>query len=232
VLLFCAGLIGTAKAASRSPDELAQIAHDAMQNNGFYAPLKRELFAEDFVFRGPVVGPLCMADYAGTLEVFKVYKAFPDVKIDQSEWTQDPHDPLRYWGIMRVSGTHTGDLNLHDTVVKPTGKRMVVGPQANSITFDEHGKVKYLTSGYVTDYHDTEGQTGEYGLVFAILKSIGIPIPGMFSLAAVHCAAYAVFRNSTRSFLLCSAPPVATACMLAAYNSLACNSYNSFWIWA
>jgi hypothetical protein len=122
-----------------------------------------------------------MADYAGTLEVFKVYKAFPDIKIDQSEWTQDPHDPLRYWGIMRVSGTHTGDLNLHSTVVTPTGKRMIVGPQANSITFDEQGKVKYLPSGYVTDYHDSEGQTGEYGLVFAILKSIGVPIPGTFS---------------------------------------------------
>jgi hypothetical protein len=53
----CTGLISSAKAASRSSDELAQIAHDAMQNNGFYAPLKQALFAEDFCVPRPCRRP-------------------------------------------------------------------------------------------------------------------------------------------------------------------------------
>lgn len=42
---------------------------------GFYAPISqstRELMSDDFVFMGPVVGPLNTQDYLGTLGVFKI----------------------------------------------------------------------------------------------------------------------------------------------------------------
>ena len=55
-----------------------------MANEGFYAPVKRSLMADDFVFMGPVVGPLNTIDYLGTLGVFKVYDAFPDLKVSSS----------------------------------------------------------------------------------------------------------------------------------------------------
>ena len=34
-----------------------------LEGNGLYAPPRPELLAEDFVFRAPVVGPLCKTDY-------------------------------------------------------------------------------------------------------------------------------------------------------------------------
>ena len=45
----------------------AALAAEWIANEGFYSPVKRELMSEDFVFMGPIVGPLNAQDYLGTL---------------------------------------------------------------------------------------------------------------------------------------------------------------------
>lgn len=108
----------------------AALAARWVQNEGFYQQADTKMMAEDFVFMGPVVGPLNAADYLGTLGVFKVYDAFPDISVSCSEFTQDPSEPNRFWGVIRVRGTHTAPLNLGSAKIPATGKQMVVGPQA------------------------------------------------------------------------------------------------------
>ena len=99
----------------------AALAAEWISNEGFYSPVKREMMADDFVFMGPVVGPLNAVDYLGTLGVFRVYDAFPDVQVDMAPFTQDPHDDKRFWSVIRVTGTHTGALDLGDAKIQESG---------------------------------------------------------------------------------------------------------------
>ena len=153
----------------------AALAAEWIKNEGFYSPVKREMMADDFVFMGPVVGPLNTQDYLGTLGVFKIYEAFPDVKVDVASFTQDPDDADRFWSIIRVTGTHTGTLNVGSAQIPATGKKMVVGPQVVSVTFNAANKVTRMTGGYIADVRD--GETGDAGAMFAVMRSVGLPTP-------------------------------------------------------
>lgn len=173
--LFRPTAVAVGGVPSLTEESLADRAREFVLNEGFYSKAKEELMAEDFVFFGPVVGPLNKKDYLGTLGVFKIYDAFPDLKVSASKFVQDPADVRRFWGIIRVEGTHTSDLNMGSMKVAPTGKRMVVGPQSVSVSFNDEGLVTKLTGGYVVDYRD--GETGAAGAMFAVGKSVGAPMP-------------------------------------------------------
>ena len=58
------------------------------------------------------MGPLNSVDYLGTLGVFKIYDAFSDLSVKAAPFTQDPGNPDRFWSVIRVTGTHTGDLDV------------------------------------------------------------------------------------------------------------------------
>ena len=53
--------------------------------------------------------------------------------------------------------------------VPPTGKKMVVGPQAYSVTFDANDKVTRQTGGYIADVRD--GATGDAGAMWAVARA-------------------------------------------------------------
>lgn len=176
-----AGLVTSRRGAvsmvegSTSTQRRASLAHAFIKNEGFYGRPRPELMADDFVFMGPIVGPLNKLDYLGTVGTFKVYDAFPDVQVDVAPFTQDPGEPDRYWSVIRVSGTHTGELDLGSASIPATGKTMVVGPQAVSVTFDASDKVSRLTGGYIADARD--GASGREGAMFAVMKAVGVPTP-------------------------------------------------------
>lgn len=151
------------------------LAEEWVKAEGFYSPCRTEMMAPDFVFMGPIVGPLNARDYLGTLNVFKVYDAFPDISVETAPFSQDPADPNRFWSIIRVSGTHTGPLNVGTSVIPATGKQMRVGPQAVSVTFDDDDRVSRMTGGYIADVRD--GSTGDAGAMFAVMRSVGLPTP-------------------------------------------------------
>lgn len=153
----------------------AAIAAEFMQNNGFHGPVRHDLIADDFVFMGPTIGPLNKRDYIGTLGIFKVYEAFPDIKLNAATFTQDPKNPDRFWSFIRVTGTHYCTLDLGSKKYDPTYLGLRGGPEAVSVTFDEDDKIKTFTAGYVTDAR--EGKTGMAGAMFAILTSIGASTP-------------------------------------------------------
>ncbi|KAG5184241.1 hypothetical protein JKP88DRAFT_181384, partial [Tribonema minus] len=130
----------------------------------------------DCVFKGPIVGPLNKVDYCNTQAMFRIYRAFPDLEMEFSEFTVDPIEPMRYWGIMRVQGTQTGALNLGGLKVPANGNKMVVGPQSCSVTFNEKKEVIEFTGGYVVD--SVASPLGSLGFAFAVLKNAGIRPPG------------------------------------------------------
>ena len=80
--------------------------------SGFYTPPREELFSDEFIFRGPAIGPLNRADYLQILGTFGIYTAFPDIKPNAFGFTVDPEDPSRVWFLVRNSGTNTGPLGL------------------------------------------------------------------------------------------------------------------------
>jgi hypothetical protein len=146
-----------------------------IDGNGFYAPPKPELLADDFVFRAPVVGPLCKADYIATMTLFKLWEALPDIKANDYGWVVDPSSPMTVRCFVRNTGTHAGPLDVGSVVLPPSGKRYEGSTESISITLNGDGKVRALTAGYVVDRF--AGNGGGLGAVAGILVAIGLPVP-------------------------------------------------------
>ena len=140
---------------------------------------REELFSDEFIFRGPAIGPLNRADYLQILGTFGIYTAFPDIKPNAFGFTVDPEDPSRVWFLVRNSGTNTGPLGLGLGLSWPASGNAVEGaPETFSIKFDADGRVKLLTVGYVADRF--EGNTGGSGAALGLMKVAGL-VPLGFS---------------------------------------------------
>ena len=147
--------------------------------SGFYSPHVSDRYAHDFVFRGPIVGPLNKVDYLSTMDTFKIYNAFPDISPNAFGFTIDPLDARRVWFFVRNTGTNTGPFGLGFGIEAPASGNAVVGvPEAFSITFDDTDRVRHLTVGYVADRFEQGSNTGGQGAAFGLLGIVGVPLPG------------------------------------------------------
>jgi hypothetical protein len=158
---------------------LIQIANEYIYTkSGFYSPHDPDSFSNEFIFRGPYIGPLNKADYLATMDTFGIYKAIPDINPNAFGFSIDPLDPNRVWFMVRNTGTFTGEPGLgfgNEVYVPPNGKSIQGCPETFSITFDDQQKVKHLTVGYVADRF--QGNTNGKGAAVGIFNSIGIPFP-------------------------------------------------------
>lgn len=157
---------------------LIEKAKDFVDNqSGFYSDFDAEVFSEDFVFRGPVVGPLNKKDYLDTMEAFGIYRAIPDIRANAWGFSIDPQDENRVWLMVRNTGTFAGGENLvpGSLNIKPNGAKIEGTPETFSILFDEEQKIKYLSVGYVADRFD--GNTKGKGAALGIFNVIGVPVP-------------------------------------------------------
>lgn len=165
------------KAAAASTTQVIEAAKRVMANTGYFDPMDASLYADDFIFRGPVIGPLNKDDYREVLEYFSIYKAFPDVDPNCFGYTIDPEDPLRVWYLVRATGTYQhpigGPLG---NVVKPNNEAYRGSPETWSLTFDENLKARLMTAGYVSDRFDELATTDGSGLSFGILNTLGISL--------------------------------------------------------
>ncbi|KAL1523068.1 hypothetical protein AB1Y20_018028 [Prymnesium parvum] len=144
--------------------------------SGFYSPADAAMFSEEFVFRGPYIGPLNKVDYIHVMNTFKIYEAVPDISPNAFGFCIDPTDCNRVWFIVRNSGTITGSIGLGNGLsFPPNGKKLQGCPETFSITFDSEKKVKLLTVGYVADRF--EGNTQGTGAAVGIFKVAGLPFP-------------------------------------------------------
>ena len=158
---------------------LIQAAHKfAYSQSGFYSPYDESMFSDEFVFRGPYIGPLNKKDYFSTMDTFGIYKAIPDISPNCFGYSIDPQNPNRVWFMVRNTGTFTGEPGLGfggDAYFPPNGATLQGSPETFSIIFDEDQKVKHLTVGYVADRF--EGNTAGKGAAVGIFHAIGLPFP-------------------------------------------------------
>jgi hypothetical protein len=166
------------KSASRSEQLLAKAEEFTKTGNGFYCPPDASLLSEEFVFRGPVVGPLNKKDYLHTLgECFQIYKAFPDISANAWGFSIDPENPNKVWFMVRMTGTMENDWQLAANLpaIPANGKLVKGPPETHSILYDDEMKVKCLTVGYVADRN--EGNTNGSCAAFGLMEGIGYKLP-------------------------------------------------------
>lgn len=162
--------------STRAEHDLIKLAIDFIENPS------PEMMAEDFVFRGPIIGPLCKKDYVAALtEMTAVDKAdlssaFPDLEENTFGHTVDPVEPNRVWYFTRPRGTFLGPFdNPTSGRIEPTGAKYIGPPEARSIIFDSEGKVKYQSVGYVMDRFTgdtTKGKAAVFGLYEVMGQSL------------------------------------------------------------
>ena len=143
--------------------------------------------ADDYVFRGPVIGPLVKKefhkntaeDYGAEEKSNNVYDAFPDYELNAFGFTaDDPIDENRVWYFVRPRGTFTEHYD-HPIKgrIEPTGAPLIAPPEARSVTWNDDGKIQFETVGYVTDRF-TGDTTGGKGAVFAHFHVMGEDLDG------------------------------------------------------
>jgi hypothetical protein len=124
----------------------------------------REQYSDDFQLSGPVPKPLSRVDYIDLMRA--LLKAFPDWKFNATNFKQvREHVSFN----TRISGTHTGVLNLPNmgiSAVQPTNKRFTSPEEMLTITV-QNGKVTRAESNNVPG-----------GGLMGILTQIGVQIPG------------------------------------------------------
>lgn len=146
-----------------SPDELvAKAKHALVKDAGVLQP---SLWADDFEFCAPYVGPLSKTKFLEAANGFQVYESFPDFDNRYFNFNADPLEPGRVWFMTRLRATNDG-TGLFGRKA-PTGKSVVLPPQMYSFLFDERGLIRELT----------QGTTGGLGGMFGVFYGIGQALP-------------------------------------------------------
>jgi len=159
-------------------EQVIAAAEQFMANGGYFDPLDENLLADDFCFRGPVIGPLNKHDYIEVLEYFGIYKALPDINPNCFGYSIDPENPLRTWFFVRATGTYQNPIGGPvGSLIAPKGQNYRGSPEAWSLTFNKDLQVRLITAGYVADRFDETSTTDGAGLSFGILKSLGLSLP-------------------------------------------------------
>uniref|UniRef100_A0A7S4AET0 Uncharacterized protein n=1 Tax=Pseudo-nitzschia australis TaxID=44445 RepID=A0A7S4AET0_9STRA len=165
-----------------SPEELVAMARDYVEN-----PSPDWWSDDEFVFRGPVIGPLAKKDLVATLEANEDLRiAFPDLQANAFGFTaDDPIEPNRVWYFTRPRGTFSGPFPFpgQNKIIQPTNATYIGPPECRSVVFNKHGKIRYQTVGYVVDRF-TGDTTGGRGAIFGQYAVMGQEIdanPGAVS---------------------------------------------------
>jgi hypothetical protein len=154
-----------------SPEDLIAKAKYALRKDS--GVLEPSLWADDFEFCAPFVGPLSKEKFLEAAEGFNIYEAFPDFDNRYFGFTVDPLEPGRVWFFVRLKATNTGGLFGKEA----NNKSVELPPQVYSFKFNEQGLVRELTVGYSIDRRqgDTDGVGGMFGLFYGVGQ--GLPFP-------------------------------------------------------
>jgi len=154
-----------------SPETLIQKAKAALIKDS--GVLDNSMWAEDFEFCAPYVGPLNREAFLNAADGFGIYEAFPDFDNRYFGFRADPIEPGRVWFMTRLSATNSGEGLFGRK--EPSNKSVVLPPQMYSFLFDGDGKIRELTVGYPVDRR--QGTTGGLGGMFGVFYGIGQALP-------------------------------------------------------
>ena len=136
--------------------------------------MSEDWYAEDYVLRGPVIGPINRADLATSQSGLGIAAAFPDLKIESFGLTQDPENPYRCFYFQRWRGTHKEVLDSYGTLYPATGTEMETPVSCFSVVWNPEGKIVYEQVGAVVDRF--EGNTQGKAAVFGMLHTAGLKL--------------------------------------------------------
>lgn len=152
-----------------SPEDLiAKAKYALIKDSGV---LETSLWADDFEFCAPYIGPLSKDEFLDAADGFKIYDAFPDFDNRYSNFSVDPIEPGRVWFFVRLLATNTGGLFGKE----PNNKKVQLPPQVYSFKFNEQGLIEELTVGYSVDRR--QGDTGGVGGMFGLFLGVGQGLP-------------------------------------------------------
>ena len=139
-----------------------------------------DMLADNFIFQGPVVGPLRKDEYTQAIGSVDFASAFPDYMAEFYGFHVDPFEvntnSPRVWYTARGRGVNKGPLLPFVPEENGTGIEVVNPPQVCSITFDPKSKlITRYTIGYVVDRE--VGNTSGLGGLYGILYALGRPLP-------------------------------------------------------
>jgi len=134
-----------------------------------------DFFDEDYVFRGPIIGPITAKDVQETQQRFNVMDAYPDLIMEKFGYTVDPENPYRCYWFERWKGTNQEAIQVGPITLPPTDKVAVIPTHVMSANWTPGGKIVYLCLSGPLDRF--EGNTMGQGAVFGLLKTGGLPLP-------------------------------------------------------
>lgn len=165
-----AGATGT----SAVPD-VQTLAKSFLRNgSGYWSKAQPSLFSDDFVFRGPLVGPLNKSDFLANMATLAVYESFPDITPNAFGFAVDPSNPLRVWFWVRTTATFTEPWPAAgqgpSSPLQPTGLKIRLPTESVSILFSPTGQVRQLSPGFVANKFEgnTQGEVAILGLFLAV----------------------------------------------------------------
>merc|ERR1712232_1464315 len=134
-----------------------------------------DYYADDYVFRGPVVGPINRKDLVQTNTAFGLDKSFPDLDRQPFGFSVDPENPYRVVFFERWKATHTGDLSLDGVeLAKATGNKSESPLMPFSVVWNPDGKIVY--EHLTTALDRFEGNTKGKVAVFGLFETAGLPL--------------------------------------------------------
>jgi hypothetical protein len=142
---------------------------------------------KNYIFRGPVVGPINRKDLVETNMNFNLDQAFPDLHRQVFGFSVDPNNPYRVLFFERWTGTNSGVLKTAGISLPASGKKSISPVFPFSITWTPEGKITYESLGPAVDRF--EGNTQGKVAVFGLLETVGLPFngsPGSLFLIAVQ----------------------------------------------
>lgn len=135
-----------------------------------------EIFDDDYVLRGPVIGPIDRADLQLSQKGLGLFEAYPNVRVDSFGFTIDPENPYRCLYFSRWRSVHEGDLDVYGQIYPATGVEAETPISVFSIVWTPQGKIIYEQVGAVVDRF--EGNTQGKAAVFGLLHNAGLMISG------------------------------------------------------
>jgi hypothetical protein len=129
---------------------------------------------DNYVFRGPVIGPLTRKDLLESNTAFGIQTTFPDLNREAFGFSVDPENPYRVLYFERWKATMKGDLNFRMTT-PANGKQSISPIMSFSLVWNPEGRIVYETlSGAIDRF---EGTSMGKVAVFGLLQTAGIPLP-------------------------------------------------------
>lgn len=129
-------------------------------------------FADDYVFRGPVIGPITANDVAEAQKGFNVQNAYPNLKREVFGHTIDPENPYKCLFFERWSGVNSESIKLGPMSLPATGEIVELPTHVSSVHWNPEGKITYLALSPPLDRF--EGNTKGVGAVLGLLVGAGV----------------------------------------------------------